>query len=145
MYCVNKKKKIKNKKVQLLDFDGFIMTSRSNQFHIEGQNIKDVKIINRKLANPIVFNKVNKKYKKLIRLLTDLLVSDDDTGESASIVLDEIEKFRQEVKNKYRDYLNKKELELMAKQLALLQKEAKSKYLELCVDLRSVRTSSRGK
>ena len=107
MYCVNKKKKIKNKKVQLLDFDGFIMTSRSNQFHIEGQNIKDVKIINRKLANPIVFNKVNKKYKKLIRLLTDLLVSDDDTGESASIVLDEIEKFRQEVKNKYRDVIDK--------------------------------------
>ncbi len=135
MYFINKKAKIKNENINILDVDGFMMVSKNKCFHIEGQEIKKVKIVNKKLAGPLVVDRVNKKYKKLIRLLTELLISDDDTGESFSLALDEIEKFRQEIKNKYRNYLDKKELEMMAKQLSMFQKEAKSKYNELCCNL----------
>ena len=46
-------------------------------------------------------------------------------------MLDRIEKFRQEIKNKYRRFLEKKELEIMAKQLSALQKQAKIEFAEL--------------
>ena len=67
----------------------------------------------------------------LINLLTDLLVSDDDSGDSYREALNQIEKFRMEIKNKYRRYLKKNELEKMSKQLMTLKKEATKKIIEL--------------
>ena len=64
-------------------------------------------------------------------MITELLVSDDDTGRSQIQALTEIEKFRQQIKNKYREYLTKKDLESMSKQLTIIQKNAKNKIIEL--------------
>ena len=58
-------------------------------------------------------------------------MDDDDSGDSIREALNQIEKFKQEIKNKYRDYLKKKDLELMSKQLYLLQKEATERYMEI--------------
>ena len=44
--------------------------------------------------------------------------------------LNQIEKFKLIIKNKYREFLNKKELELMSKQLVKLQKAANQRLLE---------------
>lgn len=136
MYSISKKKIIK-KRWKYQDFDqirnleGFLMPSRSRKFNIQGMDVKNIKIINYELARGLVQDYVSKKYKKLIELLTELLTSDDDTGDTFRIALNRIEKFRQEVKNKYRVYLEKKELEKMSKQLKLLQKQAKLEFSEL--------------
>ena len=87
--------------------------------------------MNKKLANPIASKMVSEKYEKLIFYLTDLLTDDDDSGESYHEALNQIEKFRLEIKNKYREYLTRKELEKMSKQLSILQKEAIKRYEEL--------------
>ena len=60
-----------------------------------------------------------------------MLTDDDDSGDSIREALNQIEKFRLEVKNKYRDYLKKKEMELMSTQLMILQKEAMERYMEI--------------
>ena len=46
-------------------------------------------------------------------------------------VLNRIEKFRQEIKNRYRTYLKEEELKRMGNQLKKLQKEARKKKEEL--------------
>lgn len=136
MYSISKKKVIK-KKWKYQDFDqiknleGFLMPSRGNKFKIQGMVVKDILVVDVMLAKGLVRDYVDKKYKKLIAELTELLISDDDTGEPFRIALNRIEKFRQEVKNKYRIYLEKKELEIMAKQLSTLQKQAKLEFAEL--------------
>lgn len=137
MYIVSKKFRLKKKfKINgISEIDGFPMGSKKKNFVIAGQDISDIKICSKKLAHPLVSDRVLKKYEKLISLLTKLLLSDDDTGESFNLILNEIEKFRQEIKNKYRYYLDKKELEYMAKQLMVIQKEAKNKYQELYFSL----------
>lgn len=136
MYSISKKKVVKKKWKyqdfdQIKNLDGFLMPSRGNKFKIHEMVVKDILVVDVMLAKGLVRDYVDKKYKKLIAELTELLISDDDTGEPFRIALNRIEKFRQEVKNKYRIYLEKKELEIMAKQLSTLQKQAKLEFAEL--------------
>lgn len=116
---------------QLQKITGFMMHSRGKTFNIKGSKIKNIMITNKKLGHNIVSKKVMIKYQKLIGMLTDLLIEDDDTGDSYREALNQIEKFRLEIKNKYREFLLQKELEMMSKQLVALQKEAKNKFIEL--------------
>lgn len=136
MYSVQKYNHIKKNKI--LDgidfslFNGFMMASKNKVFHIYDSDIREIKVMNKRLANPLVSRKVAKKYERLISRLTDLLVNeDDDSGECPREVLNQIEKFRLEIKNKYRMFLEKNELEKMSKQLMLLQKEANKRLLEI--------------
>ena len=56
-----------------------------------------------------------------------------------------IEKFRQEVKNKYRKYLKRKELEEMSSKLKFLEKQASIKKEELINSYKNNYTSNRSK
>lgn len=132
MYIIENKKikyKLINKDA-LESISGFQFGS--NRVHkIKGHEVSKLIIYNKKLANPIVAKQVNKKYQKLIAQLTELLISDDDTGRCQMQALTEIERFRQIIKNKYREYLTRKDLETMSKQLSVMQKTAKSKIMEI--------------
>lgn len=132
MYIIQNDKmnyKLENKEV-LREIEGFSFGGR-RAHKIAGEEIVGLKIYNQKLAYPIVKKQVEKKYQKLMLILPDLLVSDDEEGEGLIEALTQIEKFRQMIKNKYREYLKRKDLEEMSKQLSILQKQAKIKLLEL--------------
>ena len=135
MYSVEKKKKNKNKLIdetELVELDGFMMGSKNKTFKIDGSEVRDIKVVDTKLASALVNKQVSKKYEKLIIYLTELLVDDDDdSGETYREALNQIEKFRQEIKNKYRKFLKQKELEMMSKKLIILQKEANKRLLEI--------------
>ena len=130
MYSISKDK-IKGKVDNELLVDGFLMTSNKKSFKIGTSKIKGVTISNKKLAYPIVSDKVMRKYNKLISYLTELMVDDDPTGDAMREVLNRIEKFRLEIKIKYRKYLKKKDLEMMSKKLLKLQKLAQQRLLEI--------------
>lgn len=80
-----------------------------------------------------ITNKVYKKYLKLLKLVNFYLNSEDDTGTAYHEALNEIEKFRQLVKNKYRAYLLEKELKEMSLELSKKVKVAKDKLVYLNV------------
>ena len=80
-----------------------------------------------------ITNKVYKKYLKLLKLVNFYLNSEDDTGTAYHEALNEIEKFRQLVKNKYRAYLLEKELKKMSLELSKKVKIAKEKLVYLNV------------
>ena len=131
MYSIveNKNKYRMLDKTELMDIDGFLMGSKNKVFKINKCDIREIKVVNKKLANPLVSKKVSKEYEKLISYLTDVLVDDDDSGETAREALNQVERFRVQIKNKYREFLTQKELEKMSKQLKLLQKKLQEKYL----------------
>ena len=126
---------IKNKgkiidKNGLEELSGFKMTTNKG-LTVSNVVVKNLEIYDKKIANFVVTKQVLKKYNKLIANLTELLISDDDSGDSFRHALNQIEKFRLEIKNKYRKFLKKKELEMMSKQLMLLKKEADRRLIEI--------------
>lgn len=129
MYYLNRKKM--KDIVDDLYLSGVLFGIENRNYKIGTVIIKNLEIYDKKLAHPIAVMQVKKKYEKLMNILPDLLISDDDSGESIRHALNEIERFRQIIKNKYREYLKEKDLKLMSSQLKVLQREAKAKYLEM--------------
>lgn len=136
MYLVNSNYKNNGHmldKTELMDIDGFLMGSNRKVYSISGCDIKKISISSKNLANPVVYDKVKEKYDILVQYLTEILIDDDNDDESGDAyreALNRIEKFRLIIKNKYRKYLTKKELENMSKHLVFLQRELNKKLLE---------------
>lgn len=121
----------KNKIQSTFKIKGYKIPSKNNQFVIQKSVVCNIKIINKKLAHPFIYKVVHKKYLKLINKLTDLLTSEDESGVSCREALNQIERFKAEVKGKYRIYLHQAELKEMATKLKILQKQAKIKEIEI--------------
>lgn len=130
MYSISKKKN-KGKANEMSELDGFLMSSKNKMFNINGSDINNIIIIDRTLAYPLASRKALSKYERLLNRLTDLLIDDDDSGDSLREALNQIEKFRLEIKIKYRKFLKQKELEMMSKKLVVLQKEANRRLMEI--------------
>lgn len=130
MYLIDRKKIKCNLENELI-LDGFMMGAKGKVYSIKSYKVRNIVIYSSVLASPIVSSQVAKKYDKLIKYLTELLVSDDDTGDAMRETLNQIEKFRLMIKNKYRDFLEQKELEFMSKQLTKLKKIANQKLIEI--------------
>ena len=130
MYSVVRKGK--KGKISEINEEGFLMGKKNAVFEVNNTSVKNIVVCNRYLANPVVVVKVNSIYKKLLIMLTDLLTEDDDgSGENYREALNQIERFRIIIKNKYRDFLLREDLEKMSKKLVILQKEANNKLLEI--------------
>ena len=81
MYKVNnniQKGKITNN-IDFINLDGFIMPSRKKYFMIDGEKITGIKIVQNDFIGSVVTKTVSKKYKKLIKEITELLVDDDES------------------------------------------------------------------
>lgn len=129
MYSVVKAKI--NGDLDYISEEGFVLGKKDAVFEVNNTNVKNIEVCDRKLANPVVYVKVNTMYKKLLNLLAELLTDDDDSGDSYREALNQIERFRMIIKNKYRDFLLRQDLEKMSKKLVILQKEANNKLLEI--------------
>lgn len=124
---INKKSKAKD----VINACGYKLPSKNNKFMICDSIVFDIRIINKKLAHPFIYKVVHKKFLKLINLTTDLLTSEDESGTCCREALNQIERFKAEVKDRYRLYLKKEELKEMSNYLKLLQKQAKIKEMEI--------------
>lgn len=130
MYLIIKTENHNNKEIKDLDACGINFGQKNKIYKIKGEAITNLIIYDKVLAHNQVRHQVEKKYNKLMMILPDLLVSDDD-GESLREALNQIEKFRQIIKNKYRSYLKRQELEAMSKNLSVLQKTAQTRFIEI--------------
>ncbi len=81
----------------------------------------------KEMVQSLLKKKLKKKYKKLIEQLLFLLSVDDESGTAVQEALDQVQKFREEVRNKYKKILKKKEAETIEKQLTMMEKEVARK------------------
>lgn len=88
-------------------------------------NVNKVVIINPTLASKVAKKKVDLKFRKLVELLNTIFESDDETGDALHKGLNELEKLRTEIKNKYKKHLEDDEFDTMEKKLGILEHEIK--------------------
>lgn len=128
-YVVDKKKKKKDS-VKVITIEGYNLSNKKNKFYIKGESVSNIVVTNEELVKRLINYKVDKKYKQLIDEATSLLI-DDDNDDNTTLILDHVEKFRQEIKNKYKKYLEAEKLRLMAKQLTVIKKEVAAKEIAI--------------
>ena len=102
--------------------DGYNLTAKKNYSFFNDVDVSRVIIINPSFCNKIACKKMNHKFERLITMM-QVVCEDDDTGEGLDIVLDEANKFKMELINKYRKYIEEEELELMYKKIEIIEKE----------------------
>ena len=86
-------------------------------------NVNRMILINPSLIEKMVDKKIKRRFDYLINLLSIVYENDDDTGEGLQLALDESEKFRNELCNKYKQYVKEEKYELLLKKIAILEDE----------------------
>lgn len=124
--------KEKNKKeIKYFEYDkldGFSMTSKRQNLKLKDAiNVNKMVIVNPSMIEKIINKKINVQMKKLIHFIINVYDNDEDPGSTLMIALNEIEKFKREMMNKYISFMNKKQIELLDEKIKMLEKEVTKK------------------
>ncbi len=99
---------------------------------VPNQEIKvgKVLLVDEKLQNSFIKKRINKKLDKIIKFMLRILNDDDSTEEDTGMVLDEINRLKGIVINKYRHYMKESEYKALLTKLILIEEEFKKSYNE---------------
>ena len=122
------KKENKNKEIVFMEYSipGYIFTPKKNLYSI---NIKNIKVIDKKLAEEILTIKFEKNFRKLVLLVNNFFNDVDASDSDGELVLGEIELIREILLNRYHKFIKKEKEILFLKKLEILEKEVKSKEI----------------
>ena len=112
--------------------DGYDLSPKKGIKIEDAINVNKVVIINPSLANKVANKKLNIKFRKLVGVLNVIFETDDETGSAYHQGLDEVNRLRMELINKYKKHLSDEEVDIFEKKLGILEHELKIRlhYLE---------------
>lgn len=111
--------------------DGYDLSPKKSVKIEDAINVNKIVIINPSLANKVAKKKIDLKFKKLVQLLNVIFETDDETGSAYHQGLDELERLRQELVDKYKKYLEDDQYDTMDKKLGILEHELKVRLFYL--------------
>jgi hypothetical protein len=94
--------------------------------------VSEMVFINPSLIEKLIKKKCNRTLEKIIVMLNIIYEDDSDGDPPFDLVLSEIDKFKSQIKNKYANYLSKKELTLLLNKINILVGEinVRIKFIE---------------
>ncbi len=107
-------------------FTGFNMTSKNKNIKLKDAiNVNKMIIINPSFVEKLVNKKINTRMKKLIDILASIYENPDDEDPAGSLMmaLNEVERFKREMINKYMEYMTKEQQRLLEKKIQILEQE----------------------
>ena len=123
---------VKNKDEKMIKYfeyeklKGYKITPNKNIRFEDAINVDTMILISPTLIEKMVEKKVNRKMSYLINMMTFISEnSDEDSEEGFYYALTEVEKFRAELYNKYKNYIREEKMILLDKKLAILEDELK--------------------
>lgn len=126
-YVINKKHNYNE--VEKIELNNVYDMSSKNKID-DGINVKKINIIDQKFIDKMINKRINKRFKSILELIASICESDENPASGLKFALDETERFKREMINKYNRLLNKKQLELIDKKIALIEKEVKNRLFE---------------
>ena len=131
-YIINKNNK--NKEIEIIEYEqqsGFDVCPKNNIKKGNTINVNKVIFMSPTLIEKLLKKKIDREYKKILALLTEVATDDsDDTGKLA-IALNEVELFKSIIKKKYIKFMEEKKSEQLLKRLSLMSKELKRRIFEI--------------
>ncbi len=124
------KKEANNDVISYFEYDklkGYNVHPKKNVSFENMINVNEMVIINPSLITKLVGKKCSRSLEKIIKDMSLLYDDDDDTDSGISLVLDELERFRTILMNRYREYMKKEEYNLYLKKLEIIKKELELK------------------
>ena len=122
-----------DKTITYLEYDklsGYDVTPRNVKIK-DAIDVNKMVIINPSMIGKMVTKTVDLRFAKLLKFVSAILNTDDESGEAYRQALTEITKLRLEVFVKYKSYMTKEQLDILEKKLNILEREAKLRLLYL--------------
>lgn len=125
------KKKTKKKRLVKFDYEscGYEFKPNIKKEHLI--QVDHLCIVDENLISKILTKKQEKSFRRLTAITMSVLEDDDATTGDAIIALDEVAKQKSIILKKYQQYLKKEEEEKMLKRLKVLEKNLKTRLVEI--------------
>ena len=119
-----------SKEIKYFDYDkleGYSLTAKKDVHFADGIDINRVIIINPSFIDKIATKKIKSKFEKLVNMMQIVceVGDEDESGEGYRIALDEANKLKMELWNKYKKFISDEKLDLMIKKIEILEDELK--------------------
>ena len=122
------KKDAKTEVITYMEYEklkGFNVKPKDNLNFEDMINVNEMIIINPSLIEKLIDKKCNRTLEKILTLMS---VIEDDSGDedgSCDLILDEVERFKTLVMNKYKDYMEEEKFKVLLKKIEIIEKEIK--------------------
>ena len=121
------KKDAKTEVITYMEYEnlkGFNVKPKHNINFEDMINVEEMILINPGLIEKLVDKKCKRTFEKIITMISIASEEDDDEGDASfMLILDEIERFKNLIINKYKNYIEEKEYETLLKKLEILKAE----------------------
>ena len=107
---------------------GFKFNPKNSNEYI-GINVNKMVVINNSFIEKVLKKKVKRKLDLYLQFIVNILDDEDSDPTSLRTVLDDVERYKQLIINKYRLYLDEKYINLLLKKIELLSNEIKMKLM----------------
>lgn len=141
-YKLHKNKDTKN----LLNFeqkkmDGFEFTPKHTEEYM-GMEVNKMVVINPSFVEKVLKKKVKRKLDLYLQFIINVIDDEDTDPSNLRYVLDDLERYRRTIINKYQHYLDEKYINLLLKKIELLNNEIKNKlfYMKEPIEKESKRS-----
>jgi len=99
---------------------------------LDDLKLANVLIVNDGLIDQYMMKTINRRFKKILEYIASIYEDDDDdTTDALMKALNQTEKFKMELINKDRKYIEKEHIELISKKVKLIEKELQDKIYEM--------------
>lgn len=105
--------------------NGYSVAPKKNVKLKDGINVDKMVIINQSFIDKLINRKINAKFKELLTYINFIYDDTEDSGTTLREALNEIERFRRILYNKYNSYLSKERMDEIEKKIAILENEVK--------------------
>ena len=123
---------------------GFSVTPKNSANFEDMINVEKMILINPSLIEKLIFKKCNKTFNKILKMLSVVSSDDEDDDTGYMLILDELERFKNLLVNKYKQYMDEKEYELNIKKLELLEQEIENRRQAL-IETLDIEQTRKGK
>lgn len=126
-YVIDKKQEKMKLMYYDVKMDGLDVEPINN---VKNLNIKakKVKLVDKKLRESYVKQRINKKIDKIISFMMRIINDDDTSEDDVGIVLDEMNRLKGIIVNKYKEYINASEYKSLLSKLIMIEDEFKKNY-----------------